>query len=284
MSSLVSTTSSPFISVKLVSLLEALHAWEQRKLGELGTTYGGLTGKSKEDFGHGDARFVPYTNVFDNPIADPTRLGEVEIDMSQNRVLHGDALFTVSSETPEEVGMSSVWLSDLDNLYLNSFCFGYRQDGSFDSYYLAYMLRSKSVREDIELLAQGISRFNISKGKVMEVEVPVPDMEEQRRVGTLFYQLDNLITLHQRKHQSTGHTCVKLGNSVSSRRCSPFYATTRSLAPSLAIPRGKRATFTTETSSSSSVKSSMRGVTSCRESRATRWRAGFHVSPSQTAM
>ena len=171
-------------------------------MGELGTTYGGLTGKSKEDFGHGDARFVPYTNVFDNPIADPTRLGEVEIDMSQNRVLHGDALFTVSSETPEEVGMSSVWLSDLDNLYLNSFCFGYRQDGSFDSYYLAYMLRSKSVREDIELLAQGISRFNISKGKVMEVEVPVPDMEEQRRVGTLFYQLDNLITLHQRDHRT----------------------------------------------------------------------------------
>ena len=174
--------------------------WEQRKLGELGTTYGGLTGKSKEDFGHGDARFVPYTNVFDNPIADPSRLGEVEIDSSQNRVLCGDALFTVSSETPEEVGMSSVWLSDHDNLYLNSFCFGYRQDGSFDPYYLAYMLRSKSVREDIELLAQGISRFNISKGKVMEVEVPAPEMAEQRQVGALFYQLDSLITLHQRKY------------------------------------------------------------------------------------
>jgi len=174
--------------------------WEQRKLGEMGTTYGGLTGKTKEDFGHGDARFVPYTNVFDNPIADPTRLGEVEVDSSQNRVLHGDALFTVSSETPEEVGMSSIWLSDLDNLYLNSFCFGYRQNGGFDPYYLAYMLRSKSVREDIELLAQGISRFNISKGKVMEVEVPIPEMAEQRQVGALFYQLDNFITLHQRKH------------------------------------------------------------------------------------
>ncbi|AKT48856.1 hypothetical protein ADJ70_07745 [Olsenella sp. oral taxon 807] len=174
--------------------------WEQRKLGELGVTYGGLTGKSKEDFGHGDARFVPYTNVFDNPIADSTRLGEVEIDVSQNRVLHGDTLFTVSSETPNEVGMSSVWLSDLDNLYLNSFCFGYRQDGSFDPYYLAYMLRSQSVRENIELLAQGISRFNISKGKVMEVEVPVPMMAEQRAVGALFSRLDSLIALHQRKH------------------------------------------------------------------------------------
>ena len=173
--------------------------WEQRKLGELGVTYGGLNGKSKEDFGHGDARFVPYTNVFDNPIADSTRLGEVEIDVSQNRVLHGDTLFTVSSETPNEVGMSSVWLSDLDNLYLNSFCFGYRQDGSFDPYYLAYMLRSQSVRENIELLAQGISRFNISKGKVMEVEVPVPMMAEQRAVGALFSRLDSLIALHQRK-------------------------------------------------------------------------------------
>jgi type I restriction enzyme S subunit len=121
------------------------------------------------------------------------------VDSSQNRVLHGDALFTVSSETPEEVGMSSIWLSDLDNLYLNSFCFGYRQNGGFDPYYLAYMLRSKSVREDIELLAQGISRFNISKGKVMEVEVPIPEMAEQRQVGALFYQLDNFITLHLRE-------------------------------------------------------------------------------------
>ncbi len=65
--------------------------------------------------------------------------------------------------------MSSVWPSDLDNLYLNSFCFGYRQDGSFDSSYLAYMLRADSFRNQIEMLAQGISRFNISKGKVMEI-------------------------------------------------------------------------------------------------------------------
>ena len=174
--------------------------WEQRKLGDMGTTYGGLTGKSKEDFGHGAAWFVPYTNVFDNPVGDSTRLDRVEIDPSQNVVRRGDALFTVSSETPEEVGMSSVWPSDLDNLYLNSFCFGYRQDGSFDSSYLAYMLRADSFRNQIEMLAQGISRFNISKGKVMEIEVPVPDKGEQARIGRLFVNLDNLITLHQRKH------------------------------------------------------------------------------------
>ena len=166
----------------------------------MGTTYGGLTGKSKEDFGHGAAWFVPYTNVFDNPVGDSTRLERVEIDPSQNVVRRGDALFTVSSETPEEVGMSSVWPSDLDDLYLNSFCFGYRQDGSFDPSYLAYMLRADSFRNQIEMLAQGISRFNISKGKVMEIEVPVPNKREQARIGRLFVDLDSLITLHQRKY------------------------------------------------------------------------------------
>ena len=173
--------------------------WEQRKLGDCGTAYGGLSGKSKDDFGHGEARFIPYTNVFENPVTDVERLEAVEIDMSQNAVKQGDAFFTVSSETPEEVGMSSVWLADQQNVYLNSFCFGYRQDGSFDPLYLAYMFRSQSVRSELTLLAQGISRFNISKKKVMEIEVPVPRLDEQKAIGSYLRNVDNLITLHQRK-------------------------------------------------------------------------------------
>ena len=167
-------------------------------MGNCGTTYGGLTGKTKEDFGHGNARFIPYTNVFDNPLTDTKRLGAVEIDSSQNQVAYGDAFFTVSSETPDEVGMSSVWLSDQEDVYLNSFCFGYRQDSTFDPHYLAYMLRSRSVRSNLTLLAQGISRFNISKNKVMELSVPVPSAVEQEQLGQYFTKLDSLITLHQR--------------------------------------------------------------------------------------
>ena len=175
--------------------------WEQRKLGNCGATYGGLTGKTKEDFGHGNARFIPYTNVFDNPLTDTKRLEAVEIDSSQNQVAYGDVLFTVSSETPDEVGMSSVWLSDQEDVYLNSFCFGYRQDSTFDPHYLAYMLRSSSVRSNLTLLAQGISRFNISKNKVMELSVPVPSVVEQKQLGQYFTKLDNLITLHQRERR-----------------------------------------------------------------------------------
>ena len=170
-------------------------------MGDSGTTYGGLTGKTKEDFGHGNARFIPYTNVFDNPLTDTKRLEAVEIDSSQNQVEYGDVFFTVSSETPNEVGMSSVWLSDQEDVYLNSFCFGYRQDSTFDPHYLAYMLRSSSVRSNLTLLAQGISRFNISKNKVMELSVPVPSAVEQKQLGQYFTKLDSLITLHQRKFE-----------------------------------------------------------------------------------
>lgn len=173
--------------------------WEQCKLGECGTTYGGLSGKTKEDFGHGDALFVPYTNVFENPITDTGRLEAIEIDSKQNEVRFGDAFFTVSSETPEDVGMSSIWLSDQPDVYLNSFCFGYRQDGSFDPFYLAYMLRAQSMRSKLMLLAQGISRFNISKKKVMELDASCPRIEEQRQIGSFFRNLDSLIALHQRE-------------------------------------------------------------------------------------
>lgn len=164
----------------------------------MGTTFTGLSGKTKEDFGHGDAKFITYMNVFSNPVADLNMTEAVEIDSRQNVVKAGDVFFTTSSETPEEVGMSCVMPQNADNIYLNSFCFGYRPTERFDLNYLAYVLRANAFRKDMTILAQGISRYNISKNKVMEVSIPVPSLEEQSMVGGYFSKLDNLITLHQR--------------------------------------------------------------------------------------
>ena len=173
--------------------------WEKKKLGDMGTTYTGLSGKTKSDFGHGMGRFVTYMNVFLNPVSDPNRTEAVEIDNTQNTVQHGDVFFTTSSETPEEVGMSSVWLDKTENIYLNSFCFGYRPTENIDPFYLAYMLRSNVIRKKITYLAQGISRYNISKNGVMEIEVPLPNFKEQQKIGSYFSHLDSLISLQQRK-------------------------------------------------------------------------------------
>ena len=171
--------------------------WEQRKLGEMGSTFTGLSGKTKEDFGHGDAKFITYMNVFSNPIANLDMTEYVEIDSKQNCVKAGDVFFTTSSETPEEVGMSCVMPENADNIYLNSFCFGYRPTVEFDLNYLAYVLRAESFRKNMTFLAQGISRYNISKNKVMEIKISVPSLDEQNLVGAYFSNLDHLITLHQ---------------------------------------------------------------------------------------
>jgi len=168
----------------------------------MGQTYTGLSGKAKDDFGHGQARFVTYMNVFSNPISNPEMTEPIEIDPKQNEVEVGDVFFTTSSETPEEVGMSSILLEKRGKTYLNSFCFGFRPSEKIDSYYLAYMLRSESTRAKIILLAQGISRYNISKNKVMEIAVSLPSLDEQKMIGQYFSQLDNLITLHQSKAES----------------------------------------------------------------------------------
>lgn len=173
--------------------------WEEQKLGNIGKTFSGLTGKNKESFGHGTAKYITYMNVFKNSIADINLIDSIEKDEKQNEVMYGDILFTISSETPEEVGLSSVWLASRANIYLNSFCFGYRLIQDLDSYYMAYMLRAPHARKRIIILAQGISRYNISKTKVMEMFVSFPSLSEQTKIGNFFQKLDNLISLNEVK-------------------------------------------------------------------------------------
>ena len=175
--------------------------WDEKKLGDIGYTYTGLTGKTKADFGHGNGKYITYMNVFSNPVADNDITEAIEVDNNQNKVQFGDVFFTTSSETPEEVGMSSVWLKNCHNTYLNSFCFGYRPNIKVDNYYFANLLRSTVIRKRIIFLAQGISRYNISKNKVMEISVPLPNLEEQKQIGSYFQNLDKLISLHQQEIQ-----------------------------------------------------------------------------------
>lgn len=170
--------------------------WENLSLGKIGDPYTGLSGKTKNDFGHGDGRYITYMNVFSNPISDINEIEKIEIDSSQNEVIAGDVLFTVSSETAPEVGMSSVWTGNQKNVYLNSFCFGYRPKIKLDNCFLANLLRTQTFRKQMTLLAQGISRYNISKNKVMNLTISLPKYDEQVVIGVYFKNLDTLINQH----------------------------------------------------------------------------------------
>lgn len=176
-----------------------INYWDSISLNKIGSTYAGLSGKSKDDFGHGNAEYITYVNIFNNPITDLDGTETIEIDDKQNQVKYGDVLFTISSETPHEVGLSSVWLGDRENVYLNSFCFGFRPYLNVDNYYFAFMLRSPVIRKKFKILAQGISRYNVSKNRVMKLVVPITHINEQTKIGNFFKLLDKRIALEQRK-------------------------------------------------------------------------------------
>ena len=157
------------------------------KLGEVGIFYGGLSGKSKADFTDGNAKFITYMNVYSNPSLDINIEDKVQIKEGekQNTVEYGDILFTGSSETPDECGMTSVLTEQTDEkLYLNSFCFGYRFNDvdSITPGYMKHLFRSHSLRKALAKTASGVTRFNVSKKKVAKIEIPLPPLEVQTEI------------------------------------------------------------------------------------------------------
>jgi type I restriction enzyme S subunit len=157
-------------------------------LGDLGVIFGGLTGKSKADFSGGNARFVSYVNVFNNIAVDLGADDFVHIEPGerQRTLARGDIVFTGSSETPDEVGMSSVVTSEVDEpLYLNSFCIGFRlNDPSLlDPDFAKYLFRSTGMRQQIVRTASGVTRFNVSKARLAKIVIPLPPVEVQREVS-----------------------------------------------------------------------------------------------------
>jgi type I restriction enzyme S subunit len=96
-------------------------------------------------------------------------------DESQNKALKGDLFFNGSSETPEELGMCSVLQEDVPNLYVNSFCFGFRlkKEIKTSGVYLSYFFRSNYGRQLFYALAQGATRYNLSKSNFIKGSIRV---------------------------------------------------------------------------------------------------------------
>ncbi|WP_185264530.1 restriction endonuclease subunit S [Elizabethkingia anophelis] len=170
--------------------------WKKVRLGDLGYTFTGLSGKTKEDFGNGK-RYIQYKQIFDSSKIAIENCGYVNVseNENQNSVKYGDIFFTISSETPDEIGMSSVLLEDVKNVYLNSFCFGFRLN-SFNEMipeFARFLFRSKVVRNEIKKLAQGSTRYNMSKTELLKLEILLPSIKEQKEISALLSSLDQKI-------------------------------------------------------------------------------------------
>ena len=170
---------------------------EYKSLGELGEFFGGITGKSKNDFIDGNSKFITYMNVYKNlrlNLNVPDKV-KIEANEKQRSLEYGDILFTGSSETPDECGISSVLADKTDEkLYLNSFCICYRFNNPefFNPEFTKYLFRSKELRKQIGKTASGVTRFNVSKEKMKKVIIPIVPLEIQCEIVRI---LDNFTEL-----------------------------------------------------------------------------------------
>lgn len=183
-------------------------------INHLGKILNGLSGKKKEDFGEGEP-FITYVNVFKN-----SRINDEEVDFVrikkgeyQNKTIYGDLIFTTSSETIKEVGMTSVFLGRTKSFYLNSFCFIFRLNDFkvLLPEFVQYLFRSDSVRYNISLLGQGSTRYNLSKTRLLkELKLVVPkSTKEQQSISTILSKTDEAIA--QTEALIAKYTRIKTG-------------------------------------------------------------------------
>ena len=181
--------------------------WGAVRLGELGLIYGGLAGKSKRDFAQGSAQYVPFVSVVANVVVDINALENVDVSFgeSQNLVLKGDLLFNGSSETPEEVALCALVADDVENLYLNSFCFGFRlkERDRAHGLFLSYYMRSQVGRDLVKSLAQGSTRYNISKSAFLDSLLMLPGAKEQVAIANVLSDMDAEIAALQQQRDKT---------------------------------------------------------------------------------
>ncbi|MGL2434949.1 restriction endonuclease subunit S [Helicobacter pylori] len=180
-------------------------AWQKVRLGDIGITISGLAGKTKQDFINGNAKYITFLNVLNNVIIDTSILENVKIypNEKQNSFKKYDLFFNTSSETPKEVGMCAVLLDNIDQVFLNSFCFGFRIfDKAVDSLFLSYLINSEIGRKAFENLAQGSTRYNLSKSGFNNVCLFLPPLNEQIAIANILSGLDSeIISLKNKKRQ-----------------------------------------------------------------------------------
>jgi type I restriction enzyme S subunit len=163
--------------------------WKSIRIKDTGFLYGGLTGKSGDDFrdenNPNNRPFIPFTNIFRNTYISSDNFGQVIINdgESQNRVQKNDIFFLMSSEDYEDLGKTSILIDDYDELYLNSFCKGLRITNSkVYPMFLNYQLSGYTHKKLISVEGSGFTRINLRQDKLTNTPVLLPPLLEQEQI------------------------------------------------------------------------------------------------------
>lgn len=170
-------------------------SWKMVKLGDLYEVHNGLS-KGGKFFGSGFP-FLPFSTVFNNwflPETLPDSVQSTEKEQASYSILRGDVFITRTSETMDELGMSSVALKDYPTATYNGFTKRLRPvDNSLLPEFIGYYFRSKEFRKKFVAFSTMTTRASLRNEDLLSLEVPVPELCTQRRVADILSAYDNLI-------------------------------------------------------------------------------------------
>lgn len=171
-------------------------SWERIKLGELYEVHNGLS-KGRQFFGSGYP-FLSFSTVFNNWFLPDTLTDLVQSSDKERKsysILRGDIFITRTSETMDELGMSSVALNDYPNATYNGFTKRLRpiDNQRILPEFIGYYLRCSEFRNQFVAFSTMTTRASLRNEDLLSIEVPVPPMETQRRIADILSAYDDLI-------------------------------------------------------------------------------------------
>ena len=175
--------------------------WKKVKLGELYEVHNGLS-KGRQFFGSGYP-FLTFSTVFNNYFL-PKELDSLVQSSEKEReacsIRKGDVFITRTSETMDELGMSSVALRDYPNATYNGFTKRLRPiTDNVIPEYIGYYLRSPKFRGKFMAFSTMTTRASLANADLLGMEVEIPSKEEQHRIATFLSRYDSLIENYQKQ-------------------------------------------------------------------------------------
>ena len=175
--------------------------WKKVKLGELYEVHNGLS-KGRQFFGSGYP-FLSFSTVFNNWFL-PEDLDSLVQSSDKERaacsIKKGDVFITRTSETMDELGMSSVALRDYPNATYNGFTKRLRPiTDKVVPEYIGYYLRSPRFRGKFMAFSTMTTRASLANGDLLGMEVELPEKAEQIRIATILSRYDSLIENYQKQ-------------------------------------------------------------------------------------
>ena len=171
-------------------------AWEQRELGEVVEFYSGLTYTPDDVDVNADTLVLRSSNVKDGEIVDADN---VYVDSSiaySDNVKYGDVIVVVRNGSKALIGKHAQIKRNMPHTVIGAFMTGVRYKvPDFINALLSTPHFDKEIEKD---LGATINQITTGSFKKMSFKFP-QKIEEQQQIGSYFRNLDNLITLHQRK-------------------------------------------------------------------------------------